>query len=238
MSRRAVIAAVVVLAVIAVVGYRLGQGAQQGGGSSAGTNSPAPSTTNSPAPSPINSPAPSTDPGAEATGASAGSSSDASKAASPTRPTGPSSPPVSQVAPTAEASTAPGSFKGCPDVSATAVGDDLDQAWLCGWLNREDPASTSWQQTIAPVTDPALLEVLGKNGDRALAITGLTSWRVVGIQPRPAKAVSTPTRHVATWFVTISDGTRSVGRTIDLLAYTDGSTWIMSQAKVGYTSQG
>lgn len=118
-------------------------------------------------------------------------------------------------------------------------GDALARNWLATYLTRTTPTDNSWQAAIAPVTDPALITTLAANGDRALAITDLTSWHVTSLTKREAAGIDTPSRQMSSWLVTISDGTHHATRTIDLIAYVDDhNTWIVSQADIGYTSGG
>lgn len=121
-------------------------------------------------------------------------------------------------------------------------GNALAIAWLHAYLDRTDAAGTDWKQAIAPYSDPALAPTLADPPNQI----GL-DWpasKITKITPanQPDQPVSTISRQVSGWIVTLTDPThptQSTTRAYTLTAYRgQADTWWITFAQQDYTSNG
>ena len=130
-----------------------------------------------------------------------------------------------------------------PAVSPSGTaGDALATAWLRAYLTRTSPDDTSWTATVAGMSDPALVAQLRRVGPVALGLPTWGPWTVTKVDPLtvPDQGVSTPTRLVSSWVVTISDGaSHSETRGFTVIQYlNDAGGWQVAQVTHLYSSGG
>ena len=170
-----------------------------------------------------------------------------SAAANLTAPATPVGAASASAAPTTPALSTPAAVTSSPGItsrpcaSGSLQGSDLARAWLTAYLTRpQGPTDTTWATAVAPYSDPVLVQTLRANPGPA-GIT-FSPWKVADIKltTLPDQPVSTPTRQVSSWLVTITGpGSAKVVRMYTLTAYQgDNGSWLVSQADQGYTSAG
>lgn len=129
-----------------------------------------------------------------------------------------------------------------PPTSSTAnAADALATQWLRGYLSRpRGNADTTWTAAISPISTPDLVQTVSRTN--LVEISDWASWQVRSIDagrdiPHP---VSTPTRQVTAWIVTLTDGgAHTTQRGFIVYAYLDdGQRWLVAQVEHLYASKG
>lgn len=170
--------------------------------------------------------------------ASRGPAATAPPAAAPAAPPS-DDPPAATATATATAqpspatTTTPTSPAGRPDRALAA-------SWLTGYLTRVNRDDASWQDAIAPLTTPDLVDQLALAGPDAVGLDQLTRWQVTKIAPYKAvdQPVDTPSRVVLSYAATVTDGHVTRTKPFQLYAYLGGDgRWLIGALDQPYSSE-